>query len=117
MSCSKANIQSANPPSHPEPDISAIPKLHKSKEYAEEEPRKQHDESGLKKHSLRLRNLPDGIKGEYGLRETNSITLEPPCSDGRSAAEENTAVVDSIKKLAWWACTQAAIVAEAIAWT
>lgn len=87
MSCSKANIQSANPPSYPEPDISAVSKLHKSKEYAEEEPWKQHDKSGLKKHSLRLRDLPDGIKGEYGLRETNGIVLEPPCSNGRSAAE------------------------------
>lgn len=77
MSCGKANVQSANPPSHPEPDISAIPKLHESKEYAEGEPRKQQDESGLKKHSLRLRYLLDGIKGDYGLREANSIVLEP----------------------------------------
>lgn len=117
MSCGKANVQSANPPSQPEPDISAIPKLHESKEYTEEKPGKQHDESGLKKHSLRLSDLPDGIKGEYGLREANSIVFKPACSDCRSAAEENTAVVGSIEKLAWWACTEAAIVAEAIAWT
>lgn len=117
MSCRKANIQSANPPSHPEPDISAIPKLHKSKEYAEKEPTKQHDQSSLKKHSLRLRDLPDGIKGEYDLWETNSRVLEPACSNGRSTAENNTAVAGSIEKLPWWACTEAAIVAEAIAWT
>lgn len=117
MSCGKANIQSANPPSHPEPNISPISKLHEPKEHTEKEPRKQQEQSSFKEHSLRLSELPDWIKGENGLREANSIALKPPCSDNRRAIEDNTAIVASIEKLAWWARTVAAIVAEATAWT
>lgn len=82
MTSGKAEVQSANPPSNPEPDISAISKLHESQKQAEGEPRNQHYKSSLKKHGLRLREPPERIEGENGRREASTIAFNSAYDDG-----------------------------------
>lgn len=62
MAGGETDIQSANPPPDLEPRSTPISKASKSDKEAKEQPRKQNHRSGLKKHSLRLSKLLDGIK-------------------------------------------------------
>jgi hypothetical protein len=120
MLSGKANIQSANPPSQPEPDAPPIiPELGKPQEQAKHKPRKQQHKRGLQEHGLGLRQLPDGVEGEDALRYAKVVTVGVDAAvggDGGVGREEDAAVVGPVQQMPNCTSALASIVADAVCW-
>lgn len=114
MPCGKANVQSANQPPNLEPDVPAIPKFHHPHEEAETEPGKQHDQRGLEKNSLGLRELPDGVKVEEGRREAYGVVYTTVGGNGGVGYEESASVGGTVEELARRTRAEAGIVTNRV---
>lgn len=120
MFSGKANIQSANPPSQPEPDAPPIiPELGKPQEQAKHKPRKQQRKRGLQEHGLGLRQLLDGVEGEDALRYAEVVTVGFDAAvggDGGVRREEDAAVGGPVQQMPNCTSAVASIVADAVCW-
>lgn len=76
MPSGEEDIESSNPPTEIEPDITTVAELGESEEEAKEQPGEKHHERGFEEDSLRLRELPDPIEGEYRLGERYSAVVD-----------------------------------------
>lgn len=120
MPSGKANIQSANPPSHPEPDAPPIiPNLCQPQKQAKHKPREQQNKRGLQEYSLGLCKLFDGIEREDALRYSKGVRVLGDAvvgGDGGVRREENAGVAGKVLKIPNCTSTVASIVAEAVCW-
>lgn len=111
----KANIQATNTPPNVEPQPAAITKLHESKEQAEDKPREEHDKRGFQEHSLRLRELLDGVKLSQSLRQPEGIVVNAGISgDGGISNKESAPPCYRIKNKPGCAGTEGAVVGDGI---
>jgi len=67
VSGGKANIHPTDPPPDVEPNVPSITELREPQKEAEKKPREEHHNRGFQEHSLRLRELLDGVEGEERL--------------------------------------------------
>lgn len=117
MPSGKANIQSANPPSKPEPNAPAIvAKLHKPQKEAKEKPRQQKHKRGFQEDGLGLRELLNGVKGEDGLREeAEDVGADAGVGGyGGIRCKEDAGVGGLIQQIPNCACAVAPIVPDAV---
>lgn len=112
----EANVQSADPPSEPEPNApSIVAKLRESEKNTEHEPRQEQNQSGFQEHGLGLRELLDGVELEERLGEAERVEVNAPVRrDRRVSREEHAPVRGPVQQVPDIAPAQASIVDDAV---
>lgn len=119
MTSGEREVQAANPPADAEPDAAAIAEPPEADEEAENQPGKEHEEGGLEEDGLRLRELPDGVEGEYALGDDRDGVVNPGTHHplGGGNAEELAGFGGGVVEVSGIAGAQRSVVAEGIEWT
>lgn len=111
----KADIQPTNPPPDVEPNIASITELREPQKQAEHKPREKHHERGFQEHSLRLRELLDGVKLEERLGEAQRVVVNAGVrGDGGVAFEKRARVPHALQHVTGGARAERAVVGDGI---
>lgn len=112
----EANVQSADPPSEPEPNAPTIvAELRESEKNTEHEPRQKQSQSGFQEHGLGLRELLDRVELEERFGEAERVEVNSPVRrDRRVRREEHAPVRGPVQQVPDRAAAQAPVVDDAV---
>jgi len=115
VSGGKANIHPTDPPPDLEPNIPSITKLREPQKQAENKPREEHHERGFQEHSLRLRELLDGVESEERLGQAERVVIDAGVGgDGGVPLEEHACVIHTLEHVAGGARAEGGVIGDGV---
>jgi len=115
VSGGKANIHPTDPPPDVEPNAPSITELREPQKEAEKKPREEQHDRGFQKHSLRLRELLDGVEGEERLGQAERVVVDAGVrGDGGVPLEEHARVPHALEHVAGGARAEGGVIGDGV---